>query len=129
MNKLIALCYFVLSLFGCDGGGSTFVHRATIDGNDVLFSKAHVEAGVARFECLGSASGQCHYTVYPRECAAAATAVGERDACATAPVQRFAVNRGDSRQITGLRDFRLCVSAERGRQGPDCESAEPIAAR
>lgn len=127
MNKFIALCYFVFSLFGCDGGGSSFVHRATIDGSDALYSKVHVEAGVARFQCLGSATGQCHYTVYPRECAAAAE--GASGACPTEPVRRFQVNRGDSRQITGLQDFRLCVSAEDGMPGPDCEPAEPIAAR
>ena len=114
MNKLIVLCYFVLSLFGCDVGGSSFVYRTSADGRDVIYAKAHVQAGVARFECLGSESGQCHYTVYPRE---------------GAPLQRFAVAAGDSRQITGLRDFSLCVSADGGVRGPDCEVVEPVAAR
>ena len=132
MNKLIVLCYFVLSLFGSDVGGTTFVHRASLDGGDALYSKAYVQAGVARFECLGSESGQCHYTVYPRGCApaaAGAVAAGQTGACHAEPVQRFAIARGDSRQITGLRDFSLCVSADGGMRGPDCEAAEPVAAR
>ncbi len=134
MNKLIALCYFVFSLFGCDVGGTTFVHRTSVDGTDALYSKAHVQAGVARFECLRSESGQCYYTVYPQGCAPAVAgtdvaAAGQAGACPAEPVRRFIVASGDSRQITGLRDFSLCVSADGGVRGPDCEVAEPVATR
>jgi len=125
VNKLIALCYFVLSLFGCNVGDSSFVHRTNVDGRDVLYSKAHVQAGVARFECLDSTSGKCHYAVYPRECAPAPA--GAESACPAGSVRRFAIDRGDSRQIAGLRDFRLCVSANGGASGPDCEAAGPVA--
>ncbi len=136
MDKLIALCCFVLSLFGCEVGGSSFVHRTSADGRDVIHAKAHVQAGVARFECLDSESGQCHYAVYPRECSshraplAAAAAAGGAVAgpvggCDAAPLQRFAIATGDSRQITGLRDFILCVSADGGVRGRDCEAVEP----
>jgi hypothetical protein len=128
--KLMALLYFVLSLFGCDVGSSTFVHRIVVDGADMLYSKAYVESGVARFECLGSASGQCHYTLFPRECETASAATGARAGnCLVEPVERFAVAKGDSRQIPDLPSFRLCVSADEGAPGPDCEMPEPIAAR
>lgn len=127
MSKLIALCYFLLSLFGCNVGESTYVHRTSVDGSDVLYSKAQVEAGVARFQCLDSMSGQCHYTVYPRKCARASA--GKVSACAAGDVKRFAIARGDSRQIAGLRDFRLCVTADGGAAGPDCEAADAVAAR
>lgn len=109
MNKAIALVYFILSLFGFDAGGMILVHRIE-DGSAAVHSRTRVEAGVARFECLQSASGECHYTVYPRR---ASRADGAEDTgCGTAPAGRqFSVAAGDSRQITGLVDFGLCVSA------------------
>ncbi|MGY1459561.1 MULTISPECIES: hypothetical protein [unclassified Luteimonas] len=131
MNKLLALCYFVLSLFGFDGGGATFVHRVGADGGDVLYSKAQVQAGVGRFECLRSESGQCHYTVYPRDCtpATATAATAQATGCRAASAQRFVIARGDSRQISGLHDIRLCVSTDGGTRGPDCEPGASIAVR
>lgn len=116
MNKFIALCAFVLSLFGCNGGASTLVQRASADGSEVLHSRAQVQAGVARFECLRSASGQCHYTVLPRDCDPAGVARG----CAAEPIERFALASGDSRQIAGLQAFRLCVSARADGPERDC---------
>lgn len=119
--KLMALFYFVLSLFGVDVGGSTFVTRTVVDGADVLHSRATTEAGSARFECVRSASGQCHYTVYPRACTSGR--------CRSEPIERFALANGDSRQVPGLHDFHLCVSADGGLPGPDCEPAESLATR
>lgn len=138
MNKFIALYYFLLSLFGCDIGGSTFVHRASIDGRDTLYSKVVAQPGVARFECLRSASGQCHYTVFPGTCSSApipapgpATRSTSRRSgrCPSGPVERFAIANGDSRRIAALPRFRVCVSADSGTRGPDCELPEPLAAR
>lgn len=134
MNKLIALCYFVLSLYGCDVGGSTFVHRTIVDGNDTLYSKVVAQPGVARFECVRSASGQCHYTLFARDCAPAAGSTpgstGKRsDRCGSEPVERFAIATGGSRQIPALPRFHVCVSVEAGAPGPDCEVPEAMAAR
>ncbi|MBW3550286.1 MAG: hypothetical protein KY442_05500 [Proteobacteria bacterium] len=130
MNKLTALCSFVLSLYGCDVGGSTYVTRTHVDGTDTLHSRTVVRAGVARFECLRSASGQCHYTVLPDACAPAPAAAGARsDHCTDQPLERFVLADGDSRQITGLPDFRLCVSADADTPRPDCQVAEALAAR
>ena len=101
--KLMALIYFVLSLFGVDIGGASYVTRTTVDGTDTLYSQTTTQAGVTRFECLRSATGQCHYTVYPRDC--------ESDgACETKPLDQFALASGDSRQVSGLAGIRLCVS-------------------
>src|SRR5690606_12087801 len=103
--------YFVLSLFGVDIGGASYVTRTTVDGTDTLYSQTTTQAGVTRFECLRSATGQCHYTVYPRDCEPSpAAAAAQRDGCGSIPIERFAVAKGASRQITGLQDFRLCVS-------------------
>lgn len=129
MNRLIAILTFVLSLYGCDVGGSTFVDRS-----DTLYSKVVAQAGVARFECLRSSSGRCYYTVFPRECAPAsgwvfASVATRIDSCRHEPIDRFAIAAGDSRKVAGLHRFRPCVSAEYGAPGPDCEALEPMAAR
>ena len=127
--KLMALFYFVLSLFGVDVGGSTFVHRSSADGADLLYSTATAQAGVARFECVRSASGQCHYTVYPSDCAPGPAATRNHDECLSEPVERFVLADGASRQIAGLHDFRLCVSADSGQPVADCATPTRIAAK
>jgi hypothetical protein len=124
VNNFIALCSFVLALLGVDLGASTQVHRAVADGIDTLYSRTTVEAGVARFECLRSASGQCHYAVLASGCASGPDATE----CATA-VDRFTVASGHSRQIPGLRRFDLCVGTEPGEAVRDCDLPEPIAGR
>lgn len=106
MDKLFALFAFLASLIGCDGGRDTVVHRIVGSGADVLFSRATVQDGVARFDCVRSASGTCHYLVLPRGCD-----VGQ--ACAT-DADRYDVAAGDSRQVTGLHSFRVCVSPSNG---------------
>lgn len=123
--KFLALIYFVLSLFGCDIGNSSYVTRTTVDGTDTLYSQTTTRAGVARFECLRSASGACHYTVFPRDCApTSGPAEARSGSCASEPIERFAVARGESRQITGLTGFDLCVSAKDAPAGKACDGPE-----
>lgn len=137
MNRLIAIFYFVLSLYGCDAGGSTFVHRVQADGTDTFYIEAGVLPGVTLVQCLRSASGRCYYTLFPRDCAAAPgrapgsarAASTDGDRCRAEPVRRFAIAQGDSRRVRGLQSFRPCVSAGRGTAGPDCGLPEPMAAR
>lgn len=130
MNKLIGLFYLLLSLYGCDVGGSTFVHRVERDGVETLYSKVVAKPGLARFECVRSASGQCHYALLPRACAdtpeATARPTGD---CRSSPAERFAVADGGSRQIPRLRRFRVCVSTQSVATDPDCALPAPIAAR
>lgn len=130
MNKLIALCYFVLALYGCDVGGSTYVHRTQVDGADTLHSKVVVRPGIARFECLRSASGRCYYTVFPRDCALTAESTGTRiDTCRSTPARHFAIGDGDRRQVPQLQRVRVCVSADDRMPGPDCHPSQAIATR
>ncbi len=134
MNKLIAILSFALSLYGCDIGGNTTIHRSSADGSDVLYSKVVAKPGYARFECLTSASGQCFYTLYPRGCATAPTAAARptetpHARCATTPVERFALASGQSRQIPALSAFRMCVSTDADAAIPGCEPPEALAAR
>lgn len=130
MNKLIALCYFVLSLYGCDVGGSSFVHRSQVDGIDTVHIEGGAQPGSARVDCLRSASGRCYYTLFPRECPPAAAATGKRiDRCPTGPVRRFAIANGGSHEVAGLQRYRMCVSAEERIPGPDCGMPKPLATR
>ncbi|MGH8076275.1 MAG: hypothetical protein ACREPE_02975 [Lysobacter sp.] len=130
MNKLIALFYFVLSLYGCDVGGTTFVHRTHVDGTDTLYSSVAAQPGAARFVCLRSASGQCYYTLFPRDCMATSAPTDNRiGRCRSAPIKRFAIAEGNSRKIADAQRFRPCVSAEAGSPGPDCGMPEPIVSR
>lgn len=123
MNKLIALCYFVLSLYGCDIGGSTLIHLTQADGATALHSRVVERPGVARLECVQSATGQCHYTLFPRRCL-------EHDAdCQTAPVRHFVVADGGSLQVLNLQRVDVCVSTEPGISAPDCQAPRSVSVR
>lgn len=129
MTKLLTLCYFLLWLYGCDVAGSTWVHRASANGSDILHSKVVAQPGVARFECLRSASGQCHYTLFPRACTSPAGPKGGTGAdCPSEPIGHFSIADGDSRLVPGLQRFRVCVSAEGGAPEPDCQAPVRVAA-
>ncbi|MGY4515075.1 hypothetical protein [Lysobacter sp. HA18] len=116
MDKLFALLAFVASLLGWNGGRDTVVHRIVGSGADALFSRASVQDGVARFDCVRSASGACHYLVLPSGCAA------EQDC--TTRVRRYDVAAGESRQVTGLHSFRLCVSG--AAVGTACSASDSL---
>ena len=117
MSKFIALLQFLLALSGCSLGGTSFTSRID-SGHEQLTSKAQVQDGVARFNCVESSTGNCHYTLYPDACA------GKAD-CQLAPLQRFSVARGESHQIAGLVDFRPCVTTKATAMAADCQ---PVAA-
>jgi hypothetical protein len=114
MDKLFALAAFVLSLLGCEPQRSVFEHRTVYDGRDLLHARASVESGVARFECLESATGLCYWTVRRTPC---------RDAAlpCTEPGTQFALAVDDSRQIAGLARVHLCV-ADRAGARASCEA-------
>ena len=128
MRNLIAMLYFLLSLLGCDGGGTTYATRATVDGQDVVYGKAGVRAGVVRFECVRSTSGQCHYTVFPRECTGDPAPASPPRSCATLPPEHFALEAGTQRDVVGMSPaFELCVSHDARALTPDCKA--PVVAR
>lgn len=130
MNTFLTIVYFLLSLVGLDVGSSTFVDRGSRDGATTFESRAQVASGVARFECVRSASGQCHYTVFPRGCTDTRRPLAwPAPRCADAAVERFAVASGASHEVVGLAGFHLCVSSGDEPLGPECAPREPIAAR
>ncbi len=122
MTKLTALCYFVLSLLGLDVGGAHYVHHTSADGAVALYSRADVHAGVARFECVRSASGRCHYLVFPPGCDPAA-------GCRDRALRTFALDAGRSRQVAGLAGFHLCVAPGAAEAGAACAPPVGIASR
>lgn len=123
MTKLIALCYFVLSLYGCDIGGSTLIHRTQSDGATALHSKVVERPGLAQLECVQSSTGQCHYTLFPRRCA------NDPAGCQAAPVRHVVVADGGNLQVINLQRVDVCVSAEAGMPDPDCTSPQAVSVR
>lgn len=118
MDKFTTLLQLVLALFGVDIGNRTLVHH--IDTGAVqLHSRTRVGAGTARFECLQSASGECHYVVYRRDCDMAPAAVPRR--CGGGSREWFTIASGDTRQVEGLSGFRLCVGPDRDPAHGDCQ--------
>jgi hypothetical protein len=116
MSNLIAAVYFLLSLVGIQGMGTTITTRPMAHGVEQMHSRIHVLASVARFECLSSASGTCHYTLFPRAC-------GPRSgACARPAFDRFTMPAGTRREMVGLPDFSPCVAPDDAPMGADCRT-------
>jgi hypothetical protein len=124
MRNLIATLYFLLSLLGCDGGGTTFATRSSVDGEDMVYGKARVQGGIVHFECVRSASGECHYTLFPRECTLDPAPASPPRACSPLPAERFALKAGTSREVVGMTAaFDLCVSHDARALTIDCKDA------
>ncbi|TZF86692.1 hypothetical protein [Cognatilysobacter lacus] len=116
MDTLFAVFAFLASLAGFHSGRDTVVHRVVTNGVYLLASRATVEAGVARFECMRSASGRCHYLVLPHDCSDSKACTG----------RRYDVAVGDVRQVAGLHAFRLCVSGDASAPA-QCASSDGLA--
>ena len=132
MHYLIALICFVLALFGVDGVGShTIVSRSTVNGVDVLYSRARIIADIVDVTCIRSASGSCHYRLLVHDCSAPRPHATTASACAPDAARQFAVATGASRQLAGLPGkFMLCVGQDSKSAGADCEelpAADPLA--
>ncbi|QQP96238.1 hypothetical protein [Lysobacter enzymogenes] len=132
MRNLMALMYYLCALFGCSVGGTTIEHHSIVDGIDIVDSRVRISERIARFECKASRSGQCHYSLFRSDCPTAAPASGAAaDAaaaarCAQAPVERFALAAGATREIVGVAaGFKVCVSEDDGAVKADCKPQQP----
>ena len=123
MDTLLAILFYALSLFGIDIGSHTRVDRIRSNDTDVLYSKVVAQPTSTRFECVRSTSGRCYYTVYASDCDASP----REPAQGCASVARFALARGDARQMTARRGLRMCVSSQAHGAAPDCDASEAIA--
>lgn len=104
MRNVLALLYYLLAVVGCSGGQVTDMHSEA-DGRDIVHGRIEWRAGVARFECLASATGECRFGVFDPVCVDPAAGCDK-------PPERFVLAQGASREIVGLpKGFRPCVSA------------------
>jgi len=138
MNRLIAIFYFVLSLYGCDVGGSTQINHTTVDRHGTLDGKAIVRPGVARFDGVSGGRGRCHYSGFPAMCAPrprahaaspAQAADNPSNHCMGTAVGGFATAAGKRRCTPGRQDIRRFISSCPATTGPDCEPPQLTAAR
>jgi hypothetical protein len=113
MRNLLALFYYLLAVVGCSSGHVTDI-RSEADGRDIVHGKIVLNAGVAKFDCLASSTGQCHFELFDPSCADPAATCDK-------PPERFALAQGASREIVGLpAGFRPCVSADGTATRPHC---------
>lgn len=118
MRNLIAAVYFFLAMFGWDIGGTTIINHTVTDGLDRIHSRIRIQSAVTRFECVASASGECHHTLFPRQCA---SATGD---CNALPAERFAMAAGSSREVVGMPGFNACVALDDTEMAKDCTPVE-----
>jgi hypothetical protein len=116
MRNILAMLYYLFAVVGCSGGRVTDI-RSETDGRDVLHGRIEVSAEVAKFECLASSSGQCHFSLFDPSCA-------DPSRTCDKPPERFALAEGASREIVGLpQGFRPCVDSTGQSLGTDCKAA------
>lgn len=107
MRLITATLTFVLTLSSCEQALTiSSVTREYADNGYRLYSEAQVRKGVGKFNCVASASGQCHYAVYERDCAA--------DGCDLVSPRVFTVAVGNKLERSGMPDHpQVCVDAAR----------------
>ncbi|AWV05760.1 hypothetical protein [Marilutibacter maris] len=118
LRAIIAIVLAALAA-ACSGvPGTTVVLREGSDGHTGFHSRTRALPGHARFECLASDSGRCHYAVFGGVCAGLSAALGDgRVRCAedVAPRLQFDLKVGEHRSVGGLPlGFRHCASGRRG---------------
>lgn len=106
MPRLLLVCAVLLALAGCEKSSNSSITRARANGVDTLYSKGTVVDGQARFQCIASSSGKCHYLVLDPACSTGAP-------CATPPLRRFSVVVGRTEILRDLPEgFHQCVSQD-----------------
>lgn len=122
MRIIVPAISALLSLAGCHEKPSvTSEIRSSRDGVATLHSKATLKDGIARFQCLRSNSGRCHYLVFAGDCQDIAAGESPATDCDLQPLDSFSLALGDERQLPGLsRDFRHCVDAAAMPAAPQC---------
>lgn len=128
MQFLIAVIYFVLALFGIDGPGSrTIAIHSAVNGSDVLYSTTRINAGVAEFACIRSASGRCHYQLLPPDCAPPQSPANTTPECKPDSVRGFVLSAGGHRELVLLpAHFTLCVGQDSDLATANCETLPAV---
>ena len=124
MRFLLIACLFPL-LASCSSGDS-YVVRSRINGHWQIDARAHVDAGIATFECRHSASGTCHFTLFENTLLNGSPFEGgcrkpdASAACNAKVLDTLSVTVDRRAQRRGLSGFRLCASDRAGEVWPDC---------
>jgi hypothetical protein len=119
MRLLISLFSFVCTLLGFDlQPGTVAMTFSPVDGISLHQGKFLASNGNTRFECLGSATGNCNYVVYVGECSASDQ---EGAACTTQILEQFTLASGDAREFRTLpAGAKHCLSHDAMPVVPDC---------
>jgi hypothetical protein len=113
---LILALPLLATLAACDTSGTTIVVRSKSDGEWIIDSRVRINGGIAQFECLHSATRRCHYTLFPAGC----TSSSGSTRCSGQALDQFSMAVDSTRALSGLSDFKLCVSHRPGQMRPDC---------
>ncbi|KRG70079.1 hypothetical protein [Pseudoxanthomonas dokdonensis] len=110
----------LLALAGCDESKVTSISRSSANGIDLLYSKVTLASDGGNFECLASASGQCHYAVFARQCDHPLRKVlGQK--CPLVRQQQFSVAAGKHLRLPRVqRDSQVCVQRKPIRAAQPC---------
>ena len=124
MRILVSLVSFLFTLAGCDPQpGITTMTFSSVDGVKINSTKSWISNGDARFECLKSVTGRCHYLVYVETCAAAKVSAADT-ACTTRVLERFTLAAGKVKELYDLPiGVRHCVDHEAQPKTPECSKA------
>ena len=124
MRILVSLVSFLFTLAGCDPQpGITTMTFSSVDGVEINSTKSRISGSDARFECLKSASGNCHYLVYVETCATAKISAADK-ACTTRVLERFTLAAGKMKELHDLpAGVRHCVDHEVVPAAPGCSKA------
>lgn len=120
MQILISFLTFLLTLVGLDPQpGTTTLSVSSVDGVQVNSTKSVVNGGDARFECLRSASGRCHYVVFASQCRGVDAA--RQRGCPGVVVERFVLQAGQSREFRSVPGkLSYCMDHHQMPAGPGC---------
>ena len=101
MRIFLAIIYCFMNLAGCtESQNRTLVATTKENGITTLDSRVDVRMGRARFACVASTGGQCHYTVFDGENA----------------IRTLSLAVSEERLVDGLPPgFTLCVSITEAR--------------
>lgn len=113
MHYLIAAIYFLFALLGWDGlGARTIATHAFDHGTEVLYSEASITPVFARFSCVESATGHCHYRLFSARCDQPVRSVSA-PACNRVRLRDLVVASGKSAELAGLpAGFSFCVNQQ-----------------
>ncbi|HYM85136.1 MAG TPA: hypothetical protein VET30_00220 [Pseudoxanthomonas sp.] len=122
MRILFSLVSFLFTLMGCHPrpGVATTMTFSSVDGIGINSTKARIGVDDARFECLQSATGHCHFVVFVSDCKQPAANVGTAG-CSTRVVERFILDTGGVREMKGLpTGVRHCLGHDAMPVAPEC---------